>query len=219
MEKVKETIKRLLALANDANDHESQTALLKAQELMVKHNIKETDISLINKNEPTIIKRVVVKGKPQLWLYRLASIISYNFKVKFYYMSYHNGVEFIFLGIEEDVDIAEITFNYALASVKQCARDFMQLKHIKRKYKKKYVLRRDYIEGYLSGLSEKFATQVQSNNYELALTLHPAVIEEEMRLDLRKGKNVNHEVTDSSAYQSGFKEGFAFGTNLQGIEG
>lgn len=219
MEKIKETIRRLLALANDANDHESHTALLKAQDLMMKHNIKETDISLIGKDEPSIVKREVVNGKPQLWLYRLASVISYNFKVKFYYVSYHNGVKFIFLGIEEDVDIAEITFNYALASVKQCARDFMQLKHIKRKYKRKYILRRDYIEGYLGGLQEKFATQVQNNRYEVALTLHPAVIEEEQRLNLQEGKNTSHEVSDYSAYQTGFKEGLEFGTNLQGIEG
>ncbi|MCM3113607.1 DUF2786 domain-containing protein [Lederbergia lenta] len=220
MEKAKETIKRLLALASDANDHESHTALLKAQELMVKHNLKETDFESVDADieKPRIEKRVVLKGKPHLWLYKLASIVSSNFKVKYYYISLHNNVEFVFLGIESDVDIAEITFNYALASVKHCARDFMQLKHIKRKYKRKYALKRDYIEGYLQGLEKKFIDQIQNCKYELALTLHPAVIEEVELLHLTEGKDTTHNVHDLEAFQTGFEEGSRFGSNLQSIE-
>lgn len=40
-EKRKDKIQRLLALANDANDEESMTALAKAQELMLAYGIDE----------------------------------------------------------------------------------------------------------------------------------------------------------------------------------
>lgn len=220
MEKVRVTIKKLLALANDANDHESQVALLKAQELMLKHNLNEAELDEVESvAKLNIENRVIIKGKPQLWLYELATIISRNFKVKFYYTPYHNSVDFHFLGRGSDVDIAEITFNYAWASVKQCSRDFMQLKHIKRKYKRKFELRRDYIAGYLQGLHKKFVEQVQNKSFSLALTIHPAVIEEHKALGLVKGKDTSHEVKDEEAYRTGFAEGLSFGTNLTGIEG
>lgn len=219
MEKIKERIQRLLALANDANDHESHTALLKAQELMIKHNLEEADFYIPSKEvQPFVEDRIILKGKPQLWLYNLAKIIARNFKVKYYYRPYHNGVEIRFLGIENDVDVAEITFNYALASVKYCAREFMQLKHIKRKYKRKYELRKDYIAGYLQGLDVKFKEQVQSNSYELALVLHPVVIEHIEELGLTKGKDTSRKVKDEEAYQAGFNDGLAFGTDLKAIE-
>ena len=38
-EKAKQKIVKLLALANDASDEESMSALAKAQELMIQHNI------------------------------------------------------------------------------------------------------------------------------------------------------------------------------------
>lgn len=219
MEKVKETIKKLLALANDANDNESQTALLKAQELMLKNNLDQSDIDSVKEvNEPIVVNRVVLQGKPQLWLYRLASIIARNFKVKYYYEPYHNGVYIRFLGIESDVDVAEITYNYALASVKHCARGFMRLKHIKRKHKKKYELRRDYIEGYLHGLDKKFKEQVSNNKYEVALTLKPVVVEKIEELNLVAGKDTSHQVKDEEAYQTGFEDGLSFGSGLKGIE-
>lgn len=218
MEKAKETIARLLALANDANDHESHTALLKAQELMLKHNISHSDILSSNTEQPTIEHRVILKGKPHLWLYELAMIISRNFKVKYYYVSRHNSVEFVFLGIDSDIDIAEITFNYALASVKHCARAFMQLKHIKRKYKRKYELKRDYIAGYLEGLDRNFLDQVKNLKFELALIVHPAVIKEHEAMGLVKGKDIFHKAKDTEAFNTGYDAGLSFGKNLKGIE-
>lgn len=43
-EKAKKKIVKLLTLANDANDEESMSALAKAQELMLQHNIDESDV-------------------------------------------------------------------------------------------------------------------------------------------------------------------------------
>lgn len=43
-EKAKQKIVKLFALANDANDEESMSALAKAQELMLQHNIDEENV-------------------------------------------------------------------------------------------------------------------------------------------------------------------------------
>ncbi|EPN3648883.1 DUF7168 domain-containing protein [Enterococcus faecium] len=56
------------------------------------------------------------RGRPQKWLYRLASIISQNFRTGFYYRE-GSPIDLCFIGLASDVQIAEITFQYASGSV------------------------------------------------------------------------------------------------------
>ena len=82
-------IKNLLDLANDADDEESMTALAKAQELMILYNVSEDDIlqQKQSHSEGIVLDKTIYSGRPHKWLYRLASVISENFRVKFYYES------------------------------------------------------------------------------------------------------------------------------------
>ena len=109
--KRQQKIQKLLALANDANDEESMTALAKAQELMLEHNITEEDLFDYKQQQTKkeVVDRVIYQGRPQKWLYRLAGIIADNFRVKTYR---HRGEvnQIHFLGLSNDVQIAEITF-------------------------------------------------------------------------------------------------------------
>ncbi|MFP8918516.1 DUF2786 domain-containing protein, partial [Enterococcus innesii] len=179
-EKAKEKIVKLLALANDASDEESMSALAKAQELMLQHNIDESDVfdfKQVQKSE-AVIDTVIYQGRPQKWLYRLASIIAENFRVRTYYVS-GSPIELRFVGKESDVQIAQITFEYARGSAGYCARQFLKLPEIKRKYKRKWQLKQDYIEGYLVGLSKTFRKQVVTNGYEIALQV-PEIVQKEV---------------------------------------
>lgn len=66
-EKVKQTIVKLLALANDDNDEESMSALAKAQELMLQQNIEESTIfsyKQVQKAE-SVIDVAIYQGRPQ----------------------------------------------------------------------------------------------------------------------------------------------------------
>ena len=66
-EKAKKKIVKLLALANDASDEESMSALAKAQELMLQHNIDESDVfdyKQVQKSE-AVIDTVIYQGRPQ----------------------------------------------------------------------------------------------------------------------------------------------------------
>ena len=160
-EKAKKKIVKLLALANDANDEESMSALAKAQELMLQHNIDESDVFHYKQEQKSeaVINTVIYEGRPQKWLYRLARIIAKNFRVRYYYQS-GKPIELHFVGILSDVQIAQITFEYARGSASYCARQFLQLPEIRRKYKRKWQLKQDYLEGYLKGLSQTFRKQV-----------------------------------------------------------
>ncbi|EGP4892153.1 DUF2786 domain-containing protein [Enterococcus faecium] len=212
-DKRKEKIQKLLALAADANDEESMSALAKAQQLMLDHNFTEDEI--FNYREQQRIEEVethvIYRGRPQKWLYRLASIIAQNFRTEFYYRE-GSPIDLCFTGLDSDVQIAEITFQYASGSVSYCARKYMQQPEIKRK--RKWQLKQDYIQGYLSGLSKVFKQQVLTNGYELALQLPEAVKNYMESLSLVPGKDMSHKVENPNAYYSGYKDGLNQGIDM-----
>lgn len=206
-------IKNLLDLANDANDEESRTALAKAQELMLTYGISEDEV-FDHKQvsaEGVVLNRVIYSGRPQKWLYRLSRIIARNFRVKFCYES-GKTIMLRFVGLEFDLQVAEITFQYAKGSVSYLAKKYMQQPEIKRKRKRKWQLKQDYIEGYLLGLTKSFEEQVLTNGYELALQLPDVVTAEIEKMGLVKGKDTSHKVKDQEAFSSGYQEGLKFKT-------
>ncbi|WP_411372754.1 DUF2786 domain-containing protein [Enterococcus thailandicus] len=213
-EKRKDKIKKLLALAADANDEESMSALAKAQELMLEYQITEEDIFNYKEQQRTeeVLTHVIYSGRPQKWVYRLAGIIAKNFRVKFYY---EQGVpiNLCFTGLTSDIQIAEITFQYASGSVSYCAKRFMQQPEIKRKRKRKWQLKQDYIEGYLTGLSKILTKQVLTNGYELALQLPEVVKVHLEELNLVSGKDNSHKVKNTEAFYSGYQDGINFNKN------
>lgn len=204
-------IQKLLALANDANDEESMSALAKAQELMLSYGISEEEVFDYKQAsfEENVVDFVVYQGKSQKWLYRLAGIIAWNFRVKFYYVA-GTPVELHFLGTKTDVEIADITFHYAKGNIAYCARKYMQRPEIKRKRKRKWQLKQDYIQGYLVGLQKQFLEQVKTNGYEIALQVPEHVQKEFNQLSLVPGKDTSHKIKDLAAFQEGVREGKQF---------
>jgi hypothetical protein len=207
-EKEKQKIQKLLVLANDASDEES---LAKAQDLMLAYEVSEDELFEYKQQQTNqdVIDAVFYSGRPQKWLYRLAAIIAENFRVKTYYVR-SSSIDLRFVGIKSDVQIALITFEYARGSIAYPARNYMQQPEIKRKRKRKWQLKQDYIEGYLKGLSIVFRQQVLTNGYDLALQIPEVVIAATKELGLVKGKDMSHKVQDPSAYYSGYQEGVNF---------
>lgn len=204
-------VKKLLALAADASDEESRSALARAQALMTEHAITEADIFDYRKQNLSeeVIQTAVYEGRPHKWMYRLARIIAKNFRVKYFYSS-NGSTQLVFMGLESNVQLAEITFQYAAGSIGYSAKTYMQRPEIKRKRKRKWQLKQDFIEGYLSALESLFDQQVVMNGYELALQLPDVVKEEVAKIGLVTGKDVSHQVKDFEAYHNGYREGKKF---------
>ncbi|WP_430510720.1 DUF2786 domain-containing protein [Gottfriedia solisilvae] len=217
METIEDKILKLLALANDSSDEESHTALLMAQKLMIKHDISIRDIN-INEVNVSVTHEILLQGKFPNWVHELAGVIAPNFKCKSYYKTYNHVTEFVYMGLEQDVIIAKGVFLYAYASIRYHSNVFLQRKEIKRKYKRKHELKRDYITGYINGLNYKFQQQVQSEGYELALVMHPVLIEKIDEMNFTKGISRSKEVKDITVYNMGFEDGRTFKKDLQLIE-
>lgn len=207
----KDKIQRLLALANDANDEESRTALAKAQQLMVEYKVSEEEINEYTQQQSNdvVIDHIIISGKPHKWVYRLARIIAYNFRVSFYYSTSHIS-ELHFVGLDTDVKIAEISFQYAKGAISYFSNKFLQRPEIKRKRKRKWTLKQDYIQGYLRALQTIFKKQVLTNGYELALQLPESVKEKVQLLGLVPGKDTSHKISDIDSYNSGYSDGMKF---------
>lgn len=112
----KEKIKKLLALSKSPNEHEAQSALAKAQQLMAEHKISMAEVEDKEKRKANEHSAgITYSTRRDPWVLRLSKVISKNYccesfsrreKGKQTYKLY-------FCGLNEDVEICMIAFKYA----------------------------------------------------------------------------------------------------------
>lgn len=109
-ENILNKVKKLFALAgNNSSEEEARQATLKAQELMVKHNIDMAEVDGVDLDKSEEITEVGVDVGPKKWKYTLAHIVADNFRCRFFMRGKEH---FIFYGHETDAHIAAETFKF-----------------------------------------------------------------------------------------------------------
>lgn len=167
-DKILEKIKNLLSLAEDGgNDEESQTALLMAQKLMLKHKISQNELNL-DGEQKIVIRSLSVYKRIYWWEKILVKIIADNFRVMYYMQSnrlpYQTTVQrkLVLMGYPEDVEFAFEMFHLAAEAMKHYAslhiKEFLESQKGKSK-KTQGSLRKSYYQGFMDGLSNKFKLQ------------------------------------------------------------
>lgn len=163
---VVEKIRKLLALAGSDNKHESESAMLKAQELLAKHNLS---LSSIEDHEPKNVKedKTGVTFTKAKWKARIATVIADNFRCQMYFKTYRVH-EITFLGLEEDVTICKIMLEYAIECIGN------EVRKLSKEYRKNGEstkgLENDFALGFAEGLATKFEDQ-KTRNQEWGLVL------------------------------------------------
>lgn len=97
-------IKKLLALTSSENQHESEQALIKAQQLLLKHNLELNEED--QKEDDIILKRIMKQKKQDAKLKSIAKIL----ETFFINVIFHRGLNHTHLeitGTKINVDIAE----------------------------------------------------------------------------------------------------------------
>lgn len=220
METIKAKIQKLLMLAKDASDEESHTAMLQARKLMLKHSIKEEELVSESKINKVIVNEKVYRNKLLWWHRKLAQIIAPHFRCNYYRNTlegYHAEVRFV--GLEQDVEIASMIYNFARASIHYHSHVFLKRPEIKRKWKRKHQFKNDYIEGYLSGINKKFHEQTASESLELAVIQDTLVIQYWESLSLVSTNIVApKKAGDNAAWRSGYIDGQRFEHGREMIE-
>ena len=203
-------IHKLLRLADKsrgATEHEAQTALTKAQELMVKHNIDSARIC-IEKGE----KFEVEAGEGQIQLPKnlnpcdmpILTILHNYFNVKC--VVTRGGESFCTLiGSAEDVDFATFAFRYLRATFLRCWKEF--------KADRPWASANAYYKGLRYGLSKALQAAKDKasegfSGYALIISAKTEAIQKYQDDHFGKLKKIGTPcIKDSESYYAGVEKG------------
>lgn len=208
-------IQKLLSLSHSSNEYEAQSALLKAQELMVKHNLNANDLEALKEADTEKVVEDVAMN-PYLkstWRLGLAGVIADNFKCYAYGRSTKNRASWIvFLGKERDVEICKTVYAYALNFVeKKISKARRNLNDSGRTSKN---VANDYALGFSRGLSQQFESQKRSNESEWGLVLVKPQDVVDSYNNIAFGKTIEHKLKNNRHYYNkGLKDGREFTLN------
>lgn len=119
-----EKIRKLLALANSANEHEAALAAGHAQRLLSEHNLAMADIEAEqNQNKADKVETVSSKNLPK-WLRHLSAGVSSAFDCQA--IHHPASAKMTFIGVGADVQVAAYTFTYLQRTVKELCGSYMK---------------------------------------------------------------------------------------------
>lgn len=185
MQDIERKIIKSLKLSRGAGTkEEAQNAFVHAQRIAVQYGI---DLESLGELPPAANRKIIEKevrtnSLSSWWRESLAELIAKNFKCNFYRSARgtRNGKAFyalVLVGFEGEIEIASAVYDHAERSIMFFAREYIrkQGRRIRADNKKKY--RDEYIKGYIDGLSWKFAQQVKTNGWELAIVVDQILID------------------------------------------
>lgn len=171
-------IHKLLALTSSSNTHEAELAMLKAQELLLKHNIDPEQISsLRDSTEKIIIRRILQSKKRSAKLTAIAIIL----KTFFVNIIYRSSQEYTYLeisGSATNVDIADYVANFLEHELEKLwnlvQKAHPQLKGLIAK------------NSFFSGVATGYCNKVEALKKELSKELSSALVLVENNLEKMK---------------------------------
>lgn len=174
-EKIIDKIDKLLALSRSDNENEARAAMLKAQELIAKHNIDRAELG--QEEEKNVITMTSTPFRDD-WVQLVAGVIANNFRCRSLVIVMRRGVFRVrFFGFYEDAVISINIFQYA---VKVVRKRFATLRAIYESADRVFgkAEKDAYVMGFCSGLEKNFEEQKRSNNqFALALVVPKEVDE------------------------------------------
>lgn len=210
-EKIIGKIQKLLALSESSNDHESQSAILKAQKLLIKHKLSMKEVKEYKQFNSSIIKdisKVSFKGKAK-WKGELAEVLADNFGCYIYFKTLYTHY-IVFLGREEDVIVCNMALEYAVDCIESAVK---RLRYIySNSGESTKGLSNDYALGFIRGLNEKFEEQKRKNQeWGIILVKDKEVAEVYDNMDFKGTVNIGTQYTrHKEAFYQGYDDGKEF---------
>lgn len=120
MSDLKLRIKKLLAMAQSTSENEARTALLKARELMAQNKLTYSDLDEVRSSKViTVTTDHVATKMKDFWKCALADAIAEKYCCKAVMIRKHGTKSYTvqFIGFEEDLEICQTVYEYALGYV------------------------------------------------------------------------------------------------------
>lgn len=214
-------IQKLLARTQSNYAAEAESALLKAQELMVQHGLSLRDVQETQPEEAqNVEERGVFHSQAPMWHGRIARILADNFRCHsiwlWQYRAGRNIRVITFIGLTDDVQIVTEAYSYAISLVR------FNLRCIKKRRPRittGYL--NTYIDGFISGLNAKFREQVDRQQWGLVLVKDKEVVSAYEAYDpttiTPKGR-APQKNNNPNAYHKGYIDGKSFDPSRKRIE-
>lgn len=202
-------IKKLFALSQSPVPAEAETALLKAQELLLAHGLDVTALETDTAEpggEPTVEHAAVDNGSARApwWHKSIVAVIAPNFRCQ----PYRNGASgaLMLIGTSTDVQTAKAAIEFAIRAAKETWSAYKFFSHRAWSSRERAARRNSYYEGFIEGISQRFAEQVKEK--ALVITKHQLVEREIANMNLRgPTRSRITRGTDAQARAAGYKAG------------
>ena len=216
--RVIDRIRKLLALSGANNSRgEAESAMLKAQEMLIMHNLSLDDVSDSVESRNVGEVRIRIGGVIKAYYTILACVIAENHRCMLGRTSKIENGKIVcylcFTGLENDVLVAEHVYNFALITMENLATQYAKEYKIAnpKSFIKKQEHKHSYKHGFIAGMRARYKEQVRDNDWGLVLVCDALVIarhEEIFSVKARKQRDVT--CRDNKAFTQGYNDGREF---------
>lgn len=198
-EKLLDKISNLMKRAKDKDDAEGQASILLAQKLMAKHNISVSQVQIYESKSEVNESRVEF-GRMIWWYAELAATIASHFRCS----CMKHGSSVIFVGLDEDAEIATAVYQGAIDHIKYRRR---QMTWATKDEKNSYII------GFMCGLDDKLEAQkaamIQESESTTLVLQTPVEVKDYIKNNTTSSYKSNTQVRDIDieSYFMGLDEG------------
>ncbi|MBO4913766.1 MAG: DUF2786 domain-containing protein [Oscillospiraceae bacterium] len=214
MDKVREKIKKLLALGESPNENEAREALLRARALMAQHKLCAEDVE----DEPLVISETVevfCSPEKDAWAVELSAIIAEHYCCgSFRRRRQGDEVEIGFIALDCDFDLCRDIFRYAYDCVKSSCESLSYQE--RKKGRSEQIIKRDcnsYAMGFCYGLQTAYERQDKEHR-DWALVLSTPKPVSDVMNDMKQAKEPflkqEPKAKDLQFLSKGFLDGLRF---------
>lgn len=213
-------IKKLLALANSANEHEAALAARHAQRLLSEHNLAMADIEPDTRPESADTVEITATKTLPKWVRHLSAVVGDVFDCKVVHHPTDGTITFI--GVGDDVQVAAYTFSYLDKTVRRLCGNYMKSRDTgKISSRGREVMRQSYYLGAVSTITGRLREQ------KIATPVTPGALVPVKEGLIRKAMSEMGPIrtvrsrrssVDSDSYAKGQQDGQQIGIN-KGISG
>ena len=205
-------IQKLLALSTSNFQEEAESALLKAQKLMLLHGLSSADFSSDGAAHEPVVEKEVYHSQAPLWHGRLAVVLASNFRCRTIWLTRYRNDKKIrvmtFIGYKQDAEVAAAAYAFAIALVKYNQRC------IKERYPRVTSAHLNtYVQGFIKGVHDKFSEQVKKEAWGLILVT-PAPVEKHYEdynsVPLKPRGRAAELSKNDNAFSKGYRDGKTF---------
>lgn len=164
-------VQKLMALASSSNKHEAEQAMIKSQQLLLKHNLESKYIGA-EEDEKMFLKRIMKQKKENAKMRAIAQILS-TFFVSTVYSRAGDFIYLEILGSAVNIEIAEYVANVLHIELEQLWAQAQKSCHLKGMVAK---------NSFFLGLAKGYCNKIQSlkREYQADVTQALMVIEKKL---------------------------------------